>query len=64
MFESSCMFEHIRQHTSELTRSKPLTLEARNYISAPKIWPSHDLKFELNCVRYSLLLHAEEICEK
>ena len=64
MFESLCMVEHIRQHTSEFTRSKPLTLEARNYISATKIWPIYDLKFELNCECYSLLLHIEEKCEK
>ena len=64
MFESSRMFEHIRQHTSEFTRSKRLTLGARNYISAPKIWPSHHLKFELNFECYSLLLYTEEKCEK
>ena len=37
MFESSSMFERMRQHTSELTGRKPLTLDARIYIAAPKI---------------------------
>ena len=37
MFESSSMFEQMRQHTSELTGRKPLTLDPRNYIAAPKI---------------------------
>lgn len=50
--------------TSELTRRQPLTLNARNYISAPKIWPNHNLKFELKRQCYSLRLHTEEIWEK
>ena len=52
------------QHTSELTGRKPPTLDARNYISAPKIWPSHNLKFKLNSNCYSIPLHTEEIWEK
>ena len=52
------------QHTSELTGRKPPTLDARIYISAPTIWPSHNLKFELNSTYWSLLLHTEEIWEK
>ena len=64
LFESSSFFEQIHQHTSELTRRQPLTLNARNYISAPKIWPNHNLKFELKRQCYSLRLHTEEIWEK
>ena len=33
----ACMFEPMCQHTTEFTRSKPLTFDARKYISAPKI---------------------------
>ena len=64
LFESSSFFEQIHQHTSELTGRQPLTLNARNYISAPKIWPNYNLKFELKRQCYSLRLHTEEIWEK
>ena len=38
-----------------------LNLDARNYMWAPKIWPSHNLKFESNCKCY--IWHNEEIWE-
>ena len=67
-----CMGMHVRiinvrtngQHTSELTGRKPLTSDAKVYILAPEIWPSHNLKFELNSKCCSLLLHIAEIWEK
>ena len=47
-----------------LSRNYAKTLNARNYISAPKIWPNHNLNFELKRQCYSLRLHTEEIWEK
>ena len=41
-----------------------LNLDARNYISAPKIWLSHNLKFESNCKCFSLLFDATTKYEK